>query len=434
LLARFATVECRYSMVQHPDFKHFRKLAVECGIEPMGDMADDRVYLDHNATTPMRPAAVEAMTAALNLTGNPSSVHAEGRAARAAIDKARVQIARAVGGEAKNVIFTSGATEALNTLLRPSPAVTWRDGARRSERLLVLATEHSAALAGGAFAPDRIDELPVDTDGFLNILSATGYPARLAQLAEQNNGLAPAMVAIQLANSETGVIQPVDGWAELAHRYGALLVSDAVAAFGKIPLDIKKLNVDAIVISAHKFGGPKGAGAIIMNGDRLQVAEPLLKGGGQEMRRRSGTENVAAVVGMGAAAEEAAGQIAIESARIIALRDRLLEGFRAHRPDIVVFGENAPRLPNTLNIGLPGQKAETTVIAFDLAGIAVSSGSACSSGKVKRSHVLDAMGIAPELAETALRFSLGWTTTETDIDRAINAFAKVAGRHQRAAA
>jgi cysteine desulfurase len=393
----------------------------------------ERAYLDHNATTPLRPAAAEAMTRALSLVGNPSSIHAEGRAARAAMDRARTQIAAAVGGEAKNVIFTSGATEALNTLLRPSPAVASHSGAKQTNRLLVLATEHSAALAGGGFAACDVETLPADADGLIDLAH---FEKRLTELANAD-GFASVTVAVQLANSETGVVQPVRAVSQLADRFGALMVCDAVAAFGKIPVDLADLNADAIVISAHKFGGPKGIGAIILNGWTLQIQQPLLSGGGQEMRQRSGTENVAGIVATGVAAQEAVAHIGGEAERITALRESLLEGFRATRPDLVVFGENATGVPNTLNIGVPDLKSETAVIAFDLGGVAISSGSACSSGKVKRSHVLDAMGVATDLAESALRFSLGWTTTQADIDKAIAVFTHVAKttaqRQERAA-
>jgi cysteine desulfurase len=386
-------------------------------------MPQHRAYLDHNATTPMRTAAVEAMSHALiNLNGNPSSVHAEGRSARAAIDTARKAVALAVGGEAKNVIFTSGATEALNTLLRPSPFVTSYSGAKHTQKLLVLATEHSAAFAGGGFTAEHIETIAVDINGMIDLAR---FEEKLATLAN-SDGFAPVTVAVQFANSETGVIQPVPAVSQLTDRFGALLVCDAVAAFGKVPVNLAELNADAIVISAHKFGGPKGIGGIILNGATLQMQEPLLRGGGQEMRRRSGTENVPAIVGMGVAATECTHHMTAESERIAMLRDQLAREFRMIRSDLVIFGESAPRLPNTLNCAVPGLKAETALINFDLGGVAVSSGSACSSGKVKRSHVLDAMGVASDLAECALRFSLGWTTTEADIAKTISIFASLA--------
>ncbi len=384
-------------------------------------MAELRAYLDHNATTPLRPAAAEAMIRALETFGNPSSVHGEGRSARAVIDHARMALARAVGADTRNVIFTSGATEALNTVLRPSPAITSLSGAKRTERLLVLATEHSAALAGGGFAADAIETVPVSTDGLIDLAWLENRLAALADAA----GFAPVTVAVQLANSETGVIQPVRSVSQLTDRFGALLVCDAVAAFGKIEVSLPDLNADVILLSAHKFGGAKGAGAIILNGETLVLNSPLLSGGGQEMRRRSGTENGPAIASMGVAAAQAAADMAVDSARTTQLRDRMLESFRAARSDLVVFGEAAPRLPNTLCIAIPGQKAEIALIQFDLAGVSISSGSACSSGKVKRSHVLDAMGVDPALAETALRFSLGWNTTELDIAKAVESFSRI---------
>jgi cysteine desulfurase len=245
-------------------------------------MAATRAYLDHNATTPLRPAVREAVVRALLETGgNPSSVHFEGRAARKALEVARHQVASAVGGEAKSVIFTSGATEGLSLLLRPSPAITPSSGAKQTTRLLVLATEHSAALAGGGFEASHIERIPVDGDGLADL---KWLEARLAALAGAD-GFAPVTVAVQLANSETGVVQPIGEVSSLTKRFGALLVVDAVAACGKIPLDLSALNADAIVIAAHKFGGPKGAGAVVLNGATLQLNTPLLKGGGQEMRR-----------------------------------------------------------------------------------------------------------------------------------------------------
>jgi cysteine desulfurase len=380
-------------------------------------MAESRAYLDHNASTPLRPAAAEAMARALQIVGNPSSIHAEGRAARAVLDQARRQVAAAVGGEARNVVFTSGATEALNMLLRPAAGI---------DRLFVLATEHSAALAGGGFSFDRIVAIPVDADGIVR------REALETLLGGVQSGR--SMIAAQFANSETGVIQPVRDIGAIARRFGAPFICDVVAATGKIDVDLDAIGADAIVLSAHKFGGPKGIGAAVLRDDGAFPMEPLLKGGGQEMRRRSGTENLAGIVATGVAAEEAVAALPAEAPRLAALRDDMLARFRAVRPDMIVFGEASPRLPNTAAIALPGLKAETAVIAFDLANVAVSSGAACASGKVKRSHVLDAMGVAPALADGLLRFSLGWTTTATDIDIAVSAFAKIVGAGAGAAA
>jgi len=376
----------------------------------------ERAYLDHNATTPLRPAAAQAMARAFELLGNPSSIHAEGRAARAAVDRARHQVAAAVGGEARNVIFTSGATEALGTLLRLSSAVMIADAGRSPERLVCSAVEHDAVVAS---CGERADVAPVDGDGVL----------RLDVLTELMAAPGPSIMALQAANGETGVLQPVVEAVRIVRDAGGLMVCDAVAAFGKLALDVEALGADALVISAHKFGGPKGVGAIILNGERLRIAEPLLKGGGQEARRRSGTENVPGIVGMGAAAEAAVTDLTEESARLSTLRELLLRGMRATRPDLIVFGEKAPRLPNTLSVGVPGLRSETAVIAFDLAGVAISSGSACSSGKVGRSHVLEAMGVGT--TQDALRFSLGWNTTEAEIGVAVAAFARIAGGEAR---
>ncbi len=390
----------------------------------MNPMAAKRAYLDHNATTPLRPAARDAIVRALHeADGNPSSVHFEGRAARKAVEIARKQVAAALGGDAKDVIFTSGATEGLNLLLRPSPAVACRSGALQTTRLLVLATEHSAALSGGGFAAEQIEYIPVNGDGLADL---DWLEARLGALSEVH-GFAPVTVALQLANSETGVIQPIAEASHLTGRFGSLLVVDAVAACGKIPLELKALRADALVVAAHKFGGPKGAGAVIINGANLQLDIPLFKGGGQEMRRRSGTENVPAIAGMGAALVEATAALDEDAPRITALRAELEAQLLAIRPDAIVAGAGAPRLPNTVCLVVPGLKAETALIAFDLAGVAVSSGSACSSGKVKTSHVLEAMGFSPAGSASALRFSLGWNSTSDDIEQAVAAFAIVAG-------
>jgi len=381
----------------------------------------ERAYLDHNATTPLRPSAAEAMARAFSLVGNPASVHAEGRAARAAIEDARRQMAACVGADARDVVFTSGATEALNTLLRLSPDIRSRQGA--ITRIVRSATEHSAVVeACGGTA----EIAPVDSRGLVDL------DALHERLADDRAGV--ALLALQLANGETGVVQPIAEGVEVARRADALVVCDAVAAFGKIDIDMRALGVDALVLAAHKFGGPKGVGAIILHGDRLRIENALIKGGGQESRRRSGTENVAGIVGMAAAAREAAAERVAEAARLRGFRDKLLAGLRRAHPDLVVFGEEAPRLPNTVNIGAPGLKSETAVIAFDLAGVAVSSGSACSSGKVARSHVLEAMGIPSDLAAGALRFSLGWTSTEADIDRTIAVYEALARSSERRAA
>jgi cysteine desulfurase len=368
-----------------------------------------RSYLDHNATSALRPEAAEAMARALQLPGNASSVHAEGRAARAVIEAARDQVAALVGASAKNVIFTSGGTEANNTVLSPAFRRAGEEGAAI---LLVGAAEHPCVLDGHRFASAAVDRIPVDRSGRVDLV---WLEARLDQSERR------VLASIQVANNETGVMQPVAEAAALAHARGGLVHTDAVQAAGKVPVDLTALGVDALTLSAHKLGGPKGIGAIVLASDRLEIAERLVRGGGQERGYRAGTENVAAIAGFGAAAEAARLALAQESVWIAALRDEAEAELRRVAPDAVVFGADAPRLPNTFTFAVPGLRAETALIAFDLAGVALSSGSACSSGKVKRSHVLQAMGVEPALAEGAIRVSLGWNSTKEDVFRFVKA-------------
>lgn len=385
--------------------------------------ATTRSYLDHNATTPVRPAVAEAMLQALSLPGNPSSVHGEGRAARAAMERAREQVARLCGARASNIVFTSGGTEANATIL--SPGLTDCGGARDCVRapaalLLHSASEHPCVRDGHRFPAGRAETIPVDGDGLVDL---AWLEARLARLASENPG-ARALVSLHLANNETGVIQPVAEAAAIGKRYGALLHSDAVQAAGKIAIDINALGVDVLTLSAHKLGGPKGVGAIVFRTGALELLDKPLRGGGQERGWRAGTENLPGIAGFGVAAEEAGQALAGEAARLVGLRERLEAGLTALAPDTRVFGRKAPRLPNTSAFATPGLKAETVLIMLDLAGVALSSGSACSSGKVKRSHVLSAMGVDPAMSEGALRASLGWTTCEADIEQFLAAYAK----------
>lgn len=397
-------------------------------------MAAARAYLDHNATTPVRPEVAQAMARVLTeLPGNASSVHGEGRAARAAIERAREQVAALVGAKASHVVFTSGGTEANATIL--SPALMDCDGGRNCVRLpasLLLhgATEHACVREGHRFPLAAAEAIPVDADGLADL----GWlEARLERLQAESPG-ARALVSLHLANNETGVIQPLAAVAVLARRLGALLHSDGVQAAGKIPLDIDALGVDALVISAHKFGGPKGVGAIIFRTGALELGDKLLRGGGQERGWRAGTENVPGIVGMGLAAERAGQALSQECARLERLRDRLEAGLKQLAPGTVLFGANAPRLPNTSAFATPGVLAESALIKLDLAGVALSSGSACSSGKVRRSHVLDAMGVDPAMSAGALRASLGWTTSGEDIEQFLSAYAKAAAGATRGVA
>ena len=388
-----------------------------------GNSSATRSYLDHNATVPVRPEVVEAVGRAL-LLANPSSVHHEGRAARAAVEQARNQVAALVGAEARNVVFTSGGTEANVTILTPTLTdCSGKVDCRREAAtlLLVSATEHASVRDGHRFPAAGVEIIPVNGDGLVDL---AWIEARLARLtAEQPDGR--ALISIHVANNETGVIQPIFEIAHLAVAHGALLHVDAVQAAGRIPLDINAVGADVLTLSAHKLGGPKGVGAIIFRNASLDILARPIRGGGQERGWRGGTENVAGIIGFGVAAASALRQQESEQARLGALRDQLEAKLLAARPATVIFGADAPRLPNTSALAMPGGKAETLLILLDLAGISVSSGSACSSGKVKRSHVLEAMGIAPGLSEAALRISLGWTTTADDIDRFVAAYTKV---------
>jgi cysteine desulfurase len=370
----------------------------------------DRVYLDWNATTPLRPEARAAMEAAWDLSGNPSSVHAEGRQARRLVEEARGAVAQAVGAPPRNVVFTSGGTEANALALMPGLR---RGAGAAAERLVVSAIEHASVLAGGRFSRGAVSAVGVTRSGVLD----------LAQLREAVEGRPPALVSIMLANNETGALQPVREAAGIVHAAGGVLHVDAIQALGKVAFDIGALQADLLTLSAHKIGGPKGVGAVVL-AEGLQGFEPLLRGGGQELGRRAGTENVAGIAGFGAAVKAAIGAHAGEAVRLEALRSRLEQGLMQTNGTIV-FSADKKRLPNTTLFTIPGLKAETAVIGFDLAGIAVSSGSACSSGKVQPSHVLEAMGFAPEIAQGAVRLSLGWSTSGADIDRCLQAWRKL---------
>lgn len=358
-----------------------------------------RVYLDHNATSPLKGSARQAMLAALELGGNASSIHEEGRRAHALLDDARETVARAVGAIAPMVVFTSGGSEANNLALKGAP----------SERLIVSAIEHPSVLETARSAGKPVDILPVDGEGVVDLEALE----RLLKTGPK------ALVSVMLANNETGVIEPVRDVVALAHAHGALVHADAVQALGKILVNFGLLGVDLLSLSAHKLGGPVGAGALVVR-DGLAL-EPLIHGGGQELRRRAGTENLAAIAGFAAVVQE-------KRLEIKALRDHLEEGLEG----AVIFGAGAERLPNTSCFAMPGLSAETTLMALDLAGFAVSSGSACSSGKVAKSHVLAAMGVAPDLASAAIRVSLGWTTTARDIEQFIFAWSRIKARRKAA--
>lgn len=372
----------------------------------------NRVYLDWNATTPLRPEARQAMAAAWDLPGNPSSVHAEGRKARRLVEDARAAVGGAVGALPRNVVFTSGGTEANALALTPGLR---RGSGQPVRRLVVSAIEHASVLAGGRFQTDAISTVGVYGSGLVH----------LDRLRENLASGPPALVSVMLANNETGAVQPIAAVAEIVHAAGSLLHVDSIQALGKIHFDINEMDSDLVTVSAHKIGGPKGVGAVAW-AEGIEGLEPLLRGGGQERGHRAGTENVAGIAGFGGAVKAAMAALKTDAPRLETLRNRLESGLR-QTSGVLIFSENVPRLPNTTLFTVPGLRAETAVIGFDLAGVAVSSGSACSSGKVQPSHVLEAMGLGRELAQGAVRLSLGWSTSETDIDRCLEAWRKLAG-------
>lgn len=380
-------------------------------------MARQRTYLDWNATAPLLDEAREAMIAALDLPGNASSVHVEGRAARAVIDRARDQVAKLAGAQSAHATFCSGATEAANLVLTPD----YRMGRTplKISKAYVSAIEHPAVREGGRFAKDDVVEIPVTSAGVIDI-AALG---NLLVAHDMAQGL--PLVAVMLANNETGILQPVKEVAGLVKAKGGVFVCDAVQAAGRVPLAIEEIGADFLIVSAHKIGGPKGAGALISRGEILMPV-PLIRGGGHEKGHRAGTENIAAIAGFGAAAAFSATGLEERMKDIQLKRNRFEAGLSAHCENVIIHGLNGPRVGNTSFFSVPGLKSETGQIAFDLEGVAVSSGSACSSGKVGESHVLNAMGFDAKLG--ALRVSLGYGTSEDDIDRAISAFERIFSR------
>jgi cysteine desulfurase len=374
----------------------------------------ERSYFDWNATAPLRPQAAEALREALSVPGNPSSVHAEGRAARRLVEEAREEVAALVAARPGDVFFTSSGTEA--NMLALTPAIQTADERRPREKLLISAIEHSSVRAGGRFPRDAMADIAVDADGCVD----------LAALADALAKVSRPLVSIMLANNETGVVQPIAQAAAIVHAAGGLLHVDAVQAAGRIACDINVLGADLLTLSAHKIGGPKGVGALIRAREDIHFPDPLIRGGGQERGLRAGTENVAGIAAFGAAAAAVRRQGAAEADHMRALRDKLETALKVVAPGAVIFGAAAERLPNTTLFAAEGMKAETAVISFDLEGLAVSSGAACSSGKVQPSHVLAAMGVSPSLTRGAVRLSLGWATTEVDIERFLGAWRKLA--------
>jgi cysteine desulfurase len=387
------------------------------------------IYLDHNANSPLRPSARKAMDDALAVCGNASSVHGAGRAARARVEAAREQVAALVDAPASAVVFTSGGSEANALALRGMVA-----GALAAEdritRLFVSATEHDSVRANAAALAEtvpglKLNEIPVTADGTIDL-----SVLRLALM----QGKGRALISVMAANNETGVVQDIGKIGKLVRAEAgedALFHVDAVQAAGRIAVSFKESNADTMTLSAHKIGGPQGAGALIVK-EGVPWAS-LIAGGGQEARRRAGTENVAGVAGFGAAAYEAMGFPA-EGARLKGLQERFERALMNFAPNSVIFGANAARLSNTVNFAIPGMAAETALIALDLDGVAVSSGSACSSGAVKPSHVLSAMGVEESLARGGIRVSFGWNSREDDVDAAIASLRNLVARRASLAA
>lgn len=382
----------------------------------------DRLYFDYNASAPLSVAAREAMLAAMELSGNPSSVHSEGRQQRRLIEAARAGLAAHAAVEPKQVIFTSGASEAASTVL--SPRLRKGTGEVFCSHLYVSAIEHPCVLAGGRFTPANVSRIPVNGDGVVDI-------DQLAAMLDSHDASQGApMVAIMLANNETGVIQPVAKAGEIVHAHGGYLVVDAVQGLGRLDVSPASLNADFVIVSSHKAGGPKGTGAILL-GNAAVVPISLIAGGGQENYHRAGTENTLAIAGFGAAIANLPNSIDWNAARQV--RDLLEAGLRTislqqgvSAP--VIFGNSAQRLSNTVCFAVAGVKAETALISLDLAGIAVSSGSACSSGKVKKSHVLEAMSVKDDLAGCALRISFGTDTGSVEVSRFLAAWNDIVRR------
>jgi cysteine desulfurase len=361
-----------------------------------------RAYLDYNATAPVLPEVIALTAEIMGRVGNASSIHGFGRDARKTVEDARAQVAALAAVRPAQVVFNAGATEGNNTIL----------SGFQDQIIYINSTEHPSIIES---APNAI-HVPVTKDGVID----------LAALEKMMAERPPALLCLQLVNSETGAIQPVAEASEIARKHSARILCDAVQAAGRIPIDFKSLNVDYLTLSAHKFGGPQGVGALIFR-EGLQLPK-LLRGGGQERRQRAGTENVAGIAGFGLAAQKALENMGAYQSACEAFRAKLESGLKEIAPQIIIAGENAARVCNTTCAILPGVSAETQLMNMDLEGVAVGSGSACSSGAMKPSHVLTAMSFSESDARASLRFSTGWATTIADIDAALNAYEKMAAR------
>lgn len=390
-------------------------------------------YLDHNAGSPLRASARAALQQAWDMVGNASSVHAPGRAVRALVERAREDVARFVGADSGAVVFTSSGSEANAMALRgaiaAANAAEDRKTQKRITRLFVSTIEHDSVRANALAMADtmpglKLYEIPVTKDGVVDVAAF-----RLQYIG----GKGRALVAVMAANNETGAVQPIEAIAKVVRAEGedSLVLVDAVASAGRLPLAFAASNIDYLTLSAHKLGGPQGAGALVIK-DHAPFAS-LIAGGGQEKNRRAGTENVAAIAGFGEAVKEAV-DIDASNERLGALRDRFETTLKALAPQTVIFAAAATRLANTSNFAIPGLSAETALIALDLDGVAISSGAACSSGKVAASHVLAAMGVNEDLARCGLRLSLGWSSTQDDINAVLASLARLLARKANLAA
>lgn len=362
------------------------------------------IYLDYNATTPMRDEARAAMMAAMDAPHNASAVHGYGRAGRSIVEKARDQVADALGIPAGQVIFNSGATEANNTVLR------YFKTEYPDQPILVSAIEHLSVLE----ALDDLIHIPVTRDGIVDLKA-------LEALLQTHK---PSLVSVMLVNNETGVIQPITEVSALARKYGAMVHCDGVQALGRIPINLNALGVDFMSVSAHKIGGPQGVGALALG--LCGITPTLLQGGGQEKKARAGTENVAGIAGFGAATERTIRDPT--PPQTTEEKRQKIETKLIDYKNIIIHGQKASRVPNTVMFSLPGTSAETMMMAFDLEGFAVSNGSACSSGTVRSSYVLEAMGFDKDISTSALRVSIGWNTTEAEIDAFLATWDKIYAR------
>lgn len=391
----------------------------------------EMIYLDYNASQPLLREAKTAMTEAFDLVGNGSSVHGAGRLVRSAIEKAREQVATTVGAKPQDVIFTSGGTEANNLALTPS---LFKKPLQSGAQLFVSAIEHPAVLNGMRFNQEQINIIPVTKAGVVDVQKLKAaleeIRSRLAVDEGQEESLA-VLVSVMAANNETGIVQPLREIADIVHEMGGLVHSDCVQALGKMPISIDELGVDLMSVSAHKIGGPQGVGALILKDSSVVLRDPLIAGGGQELKRRGGTENVIGIVGFGAAAQTINEDHFDKLVEITTLRDKLEAGILEISPEAVIFGKGQARLGNCCCFAVEGFSAETLVIQMDLNGVAVSSGSACSSGKVEQSLVLKAMAVPESLGRGALRISLGVETSVQEIDRFIEVWEMLYQRQKR---